>query len=84
VRFVTSIAEWLASLGLSDYAQRFIDNDIDVDVLPELTEGDLEQLGVSLGHRRKSSVQSEAASNSLHRLTRLPDSTGTRKLNVGS
>src|SRR5262245_53406955 len=47
------IADWLNSIGLGEYAQRFIDNDIDVDVLSELTDQDLEKLGVSLGHRRK-------------------------------
>jgi class 3 adenylate cyclase/tetratricopeptide (TPR) repeat protein len=35
------------------YAQRFAENDIDLDVLSVLTDQDLERLGVSLGHRRK-------------------------------
>ena len=48
-----TIAEWLASLGLSEYAQRFADNHIDVSVLPDLTDQDLTELGVPLGHRRK-------------------------------
>src|SRR6516225_4989072 len=47
------IADWLHKLGLSEYAQRFVENDIDVSVLPHLTEQDLKDLGVSLGHRRK-------------------------------
>jgi class 3 adenylate cyclase/predicted ATPase len=47
------IADWLEMLGLSEYAQRFAENDIDLDVLSELTDQDLEKLGVSLGHRRK-------------------------------
>src|SRR5215510_3844333 len=47
------IADWLNSIGLGEYAQRFADNDIDFDVLSELTDQDLEKLGVSLGHRRK-------------------------------
>jgi class 3 adenylate cyclase/tetratricopeptide (TPR) repeat protein len=47
------IARWLEDLGLGQYAQRFADNDIDFDVLSELTDQDLEKLGVSLGHRRK-------------------------------
>src|SRR5262249_14226275 len=34
---VRTIAEWLASLGLSEYAQRFADNYIDASVLPDLT-----------------------------------------------
>src|SRR5262249_4905782 len=47
------IAEWLASIGLSEYAQRFADNAIDLSVLRDLTEQDLKDLGVLLGHRRK-------------------------------
>ena len=48
-----SIAEWLSAQGLAKYIEVFAENDIDLEVLPELTEADLEQLGVTLGHRRK-------------------------------
>ena len=47
------IAEWLASIGLSEYAQRFAENAIDLSVVRDLTEQDLKDLGVLLGHRRK-------------------------------
>ena len=47
------IAEWLRGLDLSLYEQTFRDNAIDAEVLPELTEADLEKLGVVLGHRKK-------------------------------
>ncbi|OKO71910.1 adenylate/guanylate cyclase domain-containing protein [Bradyrhizobium sp. AS23.2] len=47
------IADWLEKLGLGQYAQRFAENGIDVSVLPELTDEDLDRLGVLLGHRRK-------------------------------
>ena len=47
------IADWLRELGMSEYSQRFADNDIDVDALRDLTDRDLKDLGVSLGHRRK-------------------------------
>src|SRR6516225_4508751 len=47
------IAAWLQMLGMSEYAQRFAENDIDVTVLPHLTDQDLKELDVSLGHRRK-------------------------------
>jgi class 3 adenylate cyclase len=47
------IADWLKELGMAEYAQRFADDDIDLDVLPELTEQDFDRLGVSVGHRRK-------------------------------
>jgi class 3 adenylate cyclase/tetratricopeptide (TPR) repeat protein len=50
---VSGIARWLASLGLDKYAGTFADAEIDVDILRELTETDLEKLGIPLGPRRK-------------------------------
>jgi class 3 adenylate cyclase/tetratricopeptide (TPR) repeat protein len=50
---MTGIAEWLASIGLGEYAQRFSENAIDLSVVSDLTEQDLKDLGVLLGHRRK-------------------------------
>jgi class 3 adenylate cyclase/predicted ATPase len=50
---VREIAEWLEKLGMSEYAQRFAENDIDASVLPHLTDQSLKELGVSLGHRLK-------------------------------
>jgi len=50
---VATIAEWLASLGMSEHAQRFAENDIDTSVLRHLTDQDLKELGISVGHRRK-------------------------------
>ena len=50
---MTTIAEWLASLGLSEYQQAFADNGIGFDVLGHLTDQDLKDIGVLLGHRRK-------------------------------
>ena len=48
------IADWLEKLGMSEYAQRFTENDIDFTILGDLTDQDLEKIGVaSLGHRRK-------------------------------
>jgi class 3 adenylate cyclase len=47
------ITEWLASIGLEEYAQRFADNAIDLSIVRDLTEQDLRELGVLLGHRRK-------------------------------
>jgi hypothetical protein len=47
------IADWLQKLGLGQYAQRFAENDITFVILPDLTDQDLEKIGVaSLGHRR--------------------------------
>jgi len=47
------ISEWLRSLGLAQYETTFRDNAIDFEILPELTEADLEKLGVVLGHRKR-------------------------------
>jgi class 3 adenylate cyclase/predicted ATPase len=47
------IREWLSSHGLSDYADRFAENRIDLSVLPDLTDDDLKELGVFLGDRRR-------------------------------
>ena len=48
------IANWLEKLGMSEYAQRFAENDIDFTILGDLSDQDLEKIGVaSLGHRRK-------------------------------
>jgi class 3 adenylate cyclase len=47
------IADWLETLGMSEYAQCFAENRIDLAVLPELSDQDLKDLGVVLGDRRK-------------------------------
>jgi len=46
------IADWLRELSLERYAETFRDNAIELEVLPELSEADLEKLGVLLGHRK--------------------------------
>jgi class 3 adenylate cyclase/predicted ATPase len=47
------LGRWLRSLGLQQYEAVFRENAIDETVLPDLTDQDLEKLGVLLGHRRK-------------------------------
>ena len=47
------VGDWLRSLGLGQYETLFRQNDIDAEVLSELTEGDLEKFGVSFGHRKR-------------------------------
>ncbi|MFZ0621305.1 MAG: adenylate/guanylate cyclase domain-containing protein [Pseudolabrys sp.] len=47
------VGGWLRNLGLGHYESAFIENAIDTDVLPELTEGDLEKLGIPLGDRKR-------------------------------
>src|ERR1700686_3933527 len=48
------VGGWLRSLGLGQYEAVFRENEIDSEVLPNLTAEDLRELGVAiLGHRRK-------------------------------
>ena len=50
---MSDIAAWLERLELGKYADVFADNDIDIDVLAELSDADLKDLGVSLGERKR-------------------------------
>jgi SAM domain (Sterile alpha motif) len=47
------IADWLEKLGMSEYTQCFTEHKIDVSVLRYLTDQDLKDIGIPLGHRRK-------------------------------
>jgi SAM domain (Sterile alpha motif) len=47
------LAVWLRALDLERYGQTFLDHGIDGEVLPDLTDADLERIGVLLGHRKK-------------------------------
>src|SRR6202046_917863 len=47
------VGDWLRSLGLGQHEALFRENEVDVEVLPELTEADLEKIGVPLGHRKR-------------------------------
>jgi class 3 adenylate cyclase len=47
------VGEWLRGLGLGQYEQQFRANKIDVDVLADLTDGDLEKVGLPLGDRKR-------------------------------
>src|SRR5262245_20533731 len=48
------IAHWLHQLDMQEYTHRFAENDIDFEILPDLSDNDLEKIGItSLGHRRK-------------------------------
>jgi class 3 adenylate cyclase len=54
VAAVRRVEEWLKVLGLGEYAGLFDENDIDLSLLKELTDQDLEKIGVaSLGHRKR-------------------------------
>src|SRR3974377_2375142 len=47
------VGEWLKGIGLGRDGAAFRDNAIDVDVLADLTDGDLEKLGLPLGDRKR-------------------------------
>ena len=47
-----TIENWLSQLGLGKYVEAFVQNDVDLRALPHITEADLQELGVSLGHRK--------------------------------
>ena len=47
------VGDWLRSLGLGQYEAAFRENEIDAEILPELTDADLEKLGAPLGHRKR-------------------------------
>ena len=51
------VREWLGSLGLSEYADSFDRNRIDLSVLPDLTDQDLKELGLVLGDRGSATWQ---------------------------
>ena len=50
---ISSIAGWLKGLGLAQYVSVFAENAVDIDVLFDLTEADLEKLGIPLGDRKR-------------------------------
>ena len=50
---MTDLVDWLRSLGLEKYEEVLRAHDVDLAIASELTEQDLEKLGLSLGHRRK-------------------------------
>jgi hypothetical protein len=63
---MTDLQHWLEEIGLAQYADLFARNDIDWEILPDLTERDLEKLGVSLGHRKKLVKAIQARCGGLH------------------
>ena len=48
-----NIGDWLEELGLGKYVQAFVDNEVDLDTLPYVSDEALEKMGVALGARLK-------------------------------
>jgi len=57
---VTGIEDWLARLGLAKYAATFAEHQITLEVLPDLTESDIDRLGLPTGPRRRLIVAVQA------------------------
>ena len=50
---MVDVSRWLAEQGLGHYAEAFAQNGIASDILPELTDADLKELGLNLGDRKR-------------------------------
>ena len=50
---MSDLADWLEEHGLAKLGRVFRENDIDLDILGELTEDDFKELGISLGDRKR-------------------------------
>ena len=61
---MSDIRQWLEELGLSQYADAFEENDVDLEAVRHLTETQFERLGVSIGHTVKIKNMATAASQS--------------------
>jgi class 3 adenylate cyclase len=68
---MSDIAGWLGSLGLGKYADAFATNAIDYDVLAELSDADLRDIGVAAIGDRKRLLSAIAALGTKSRVNRL-------------
>ncbi len=50
---MTEIGSWLRSIRLGEHEELFVKNDIDMEIVKDLTDSDLVTLGLSLGHRKR-------------------------------
>ena len=50
---MTPFGKWLAENGLGSYESVFADNKIDFDVIHQMTDADLRELGLALGDRKR-------------------------------
>ena len=65
-----NIAAWLRYLGLERYEQAFLERDIRADALPDLTEPDLEKLGIALGDCKRGDCGAARSGRALGRKRR--------------
>ena len=50
---MSDLRDWLRANNLEQYADALEANDVDLEILPDLDDHDLQQLGLSLGNRRR-------------------------------
>jgi len=62
-----SIAKWLTGIGMAKYLDRFIAEEIDVDVLDMVNESHLRLLGIPLGDRLRLCVAVSRFSDAVNR-----------------
>ncbi len=86
---MVDLHRFLAALGLEQYARVLAENDVDLDVLPDLSDDDLKELGLSLGHRRRlrralteAAGATESAADTGDRLKAHPAEAERRQLTV--
>ena len=59
----TQLHSFLAGIDLSDFISVFESNDIDIDLLPDLTQDDLKELGLNIGQRKRLTTAAEQMTN---------------------
>jgi class 3 adenylate cyclase/tetratricopeptide (TPR) repeat protein len=47
------IADWLVKIGLAEYTELFVENELDLETLRDLTDADLRELGLPFGPRKR-------------------------------
>jgi class 3 adenylate cyclase/tetratricopeptide (TPR) repeat protein len=82
------LRDWLRGNNLEQYADAFEANDIDLDILADLDDNDLAQLGLSLGNRRRllkaiAARNADAAPISSDKTSSLDKSSSARPLPSG-
>ena len=50
---MAQLREWLEARGLSRYADALLAQDIELDILPQLTDADLAAAGLPVGARKR-------------------------------
>jgi class 3 adenylate cyclase len=83
----TTILDWLGKLGMSEYVELFAENKINISALRYLTDQDLKDIGIPLGHRRimqaaisqLADADSPAASEAAERIEQKPQDTAERR-----